>query len=188
MAGHTGVTPEPSIDTGSFIARADHAVLMIEQGLNMAAAGLIIFLVFFCTAAVGARYLFNSPLKGYEDFAEMIMAVIIFFGLSYTQWAGEHVRLEVLIDRIKGRLHEILEFISIFLALFVFSFITAYCFKGTLASYEVHDVSLTIYWPIWPAKLCLAIGSLLLCARFVVQLFQHAVLAISGIAPKKAKV
>jgi len=182
--GMTGTAPPAGKRTAG-LGSLNRAVSYIEQGFNFVTALLIIFLIFFSTAAVFSRYLFNYPLKGYEDFAEMIMVVMVFFSLSYTQWAGEHVRLELFIDQLKGRrIYHVIELVNTVFSLFVFAIIAAYAFKGTLESRAYHDVSMTIYWPIWPAKLMLAMGSLLLCARFIVQFFQQVDRVRAGAAPE----
>ena len=170
MTGHTSV-----------LHYLDKGVSAIERTLNYIAVGLIILLMFFSTAAVSSRYLFNEPLWGYIDIAEIIMVIVVFFGLAYTQWAGGHVRVELFITRyIKGRLHYAIEALTTFLSLILFVFITIYGFKGAYEAWAINDITLSIYWPIWPIKLCLAIGSLVLCLRFSVQVFQHTSKAITG--------
>ncbi|MBU2607898.1 MAG: TRAP transporter small permease [Chloroflexi bacterium] len=177
------VTTEMPAASGRFsiLHYLDNGVSAIERALNYIAVGLIIVFMFFSTAAVSSRYLFNKPLSGYIDIAEITMVIVVFFGLAYTQWAGAHVRVELFITRyIKGRLHYLTEAFTTFLSLIFFAFITVYGFKGTLEARAINDITLSIYWPIWPIKLCLAIGSLVLCFRFIVQVFQHVSRAITG--------
>jgi len=177
------IPKEMSIATGrsSVLNGLDKGVSALERALNYVAVGLIILFMFFSTAAVSSRYLFNEPLWGYIDIAEIIMVIVVFFGLAYTQWAGGHVRVELFITNwIKGRLHHVTEAFTTFLSLILYIFIAVYGFKGALEARAINDITLYIYWPTWPIKLCLAIGSSALCLRFAVQVFQHATKAISG--------
>ena len=163
----------------SFAVYLERGFSVIETGLNYTGVVLIIFLMFFVTTGVLGRYFFNQPLAGYWDMAEMMLAVLVFFGIAYTQRMGGHIRIDLFITRLRGRSYHIAEFLSLLLSLGIFAVIGFYGLKRALYAYASGDVSISMLWPIWPAMMSVAIGSFLLCARFIIQMFQHLVQAVS---------
>jgi TRAP-type mannitol/chloroaromatic compound transport system permease small subunit len=59
-------------------------VRIIENWLNLCSVFIIMFLMFFATAEILGRYLFNSPIPGHVEIVELIMAGVVFFGIAYT--------------------------------------------------------------------------------------------------------
>jgi TRAP-type C4-dicarboxylate transport system permease small subunit len=138
--------------------------------------------MFMATAEILGRYVFNSPIPGHVETVEFLMAGMVFLGISYTERVGGHVRIGFLSEWVsKKRSSHIIESLCIALSLFVFLFILIYSFKATIFSLKVGDTTSTLYWPTWPAKLTIPIGSFLLCLRFLVEIIQHVAQAITGI-------
>jgi C4-dicarboxylate transporter DctQ subunit len=154
----------------------------IETVINYAAVILILFLMFFTTFGVAARYVFNRPFAGHVDVPEMVMAVVVFMALAYTQRTDGHIRIELFVTRVlKGRLYHVVESLTLLLSVAVFVLITVYSFRSALDALAVGDVTPAIYWPTWPAKLCVPVGSFFLCVRFTIQLLQHLAQAVIGV-------
>jgi len=154
----------------------------IEDWLNLASVFIIMFLMFFATTEILGRYIFNAPVPGHVEIVELIMAGVVFFGIAYTERVGGHVRMELFITRIlKGRAYHIAEAITTTLSLFVYLFILVYTFKFALFSFQVGDTTAYIYWPTWPSKFAIPLGSLFLCIRFVIELIQHVSQAVAGV-------
>ncbi|MBW2146584.1 MAG: TRAP transporter small permease [Deltaproteobacteria bacterium] len=157
----------------------------IETGMNFASVVLIMFLMFFATGEVAGRYIFNQPIPGHVEITEQLMAAVVFLGIAYTQRVGGHIRMELFMMRvIKGRMYHFAECLTIFLSLVVYAVITIYSFKTAMHSLSVHDTTAYLYWPTWPSKLCISIGSFFLCVRFILQFFQHLCQALDGIEMK----
>lgn len=157
-------------------------VRRIEEWLNLASVFIIMYLMFFATAEIVGRYLFNSPIPGHVEIVELIMAGIVFLGIAHTEQLGGHVRMELFITKVlKGRGYHIAEVISISLSLFVYLFILVYSLKATLFSFQVGDSTTYLYWPTWPSKLAIPVGSFFLCLRFVIEIIQHIAQAIAGV-------
>jgi len=166
-----------------FVLRAIEGNLRhIEDWLNLGSVFIIMFLMFFATAEILGRYLFNSPIPGHVEIVELIMAGVVFFGIAYTERVGGHVRMELFIARVlKGRAYHIAEAITTTLSLFVYMFILVYTFKFALFSLQVGDVTAYVYWPTWPSKFAIPLGAFFLCIRFVIELIQHVSQAVVGV-------
>jgi C4-dicarboxylate transporter DctQ subunit len=154
----------------------------IEDLLNLASVFIIMFLMFFATTEIVGRYLFNSPVPGHVEIVELIMAGVVFFGIAYTERVGGHVRMELFVTRVlKGRAYHIAEAITAALSLFVYIFILIFTFKASVFAFQMGDNTAYLYWPTWPSKFAVPLGSLFLCIRFLIEIIQHVSQAISGI-------
>ena len=154
----------------------------VEDWLNLASVFIIMFLMFFATAEIVGRYFFNSPIPGHVEIVELIMAGIVFFGIAYTERVGGHVRMELFVTRVlKGRAYHIAEAVTAILSLFVYIFILIYTFKASLFAYQVGDNTAYLYWPTWPSKFAIPLGSLFLCIRLIIEIIQHLAQVVSGV-------
>jgi C4-dicarboxylate transporter DctQ subunit len=154
----------------------------VEDWLNLASVFIIMFLMFFASAEIIGRYVFNFPIPGHVEIVELIMAGVVFFGIAYTQRVDGHVRMELFVTKVlRGRSYHIAEAITTALSLFVYLFILIYTFKAALFSLKVGDSTAYLYWPTWPSKFAIPLGSLFLCLRFVIEIIQHTAQAIVGV-------
>ena len=67
--------------------------------LGVAAAGILFALMLLSFVDVVMRYLFNRPIRGGVEVAEMMLLVLIFAGLPLVSHADEHVTMDF-IDRV----------------------------------------------------------------------------------------
>lgn len=171
----------PVWKNSSFLRRANWSLKHIEDWLNLASVFIIMFLMFFATTEIVGRYVFNSPVPGHVEIVELIMAGVVFLGIAYTERVGGHVRMELFVTRVlKGRAYHTAEAITAALSLFVYIFILIYTFKATIFAFQMGDNTAYLYWPTWPSKLAIPLGSFFLCIRFVLEIIQHTAQAVSG--------
>jgi C4-dicarboxylate transporter DctQ subunit len=176
------VNDQPPVWKRSRIFRVIERIIShVEDWLNLASVFIIMFLMFFASAEIIGRYVFNFPIPGHVEIVELIMAGVVFFGIAYTQRVDGHVRMELFVTRVlRGRSYHIAEAITTSLSLFVYLFIFIYSFKAALFSLKVGDTTAYIYWPTWPSKLAIPLGSIFLCMRFAIEIVQHTAQAIAG--------
>jgi len=168
------------------ISYIDRWISPVETGLNIVGAVLIGFLMLFTVGEIVGRYLFNSPIKGHVEIVQLTMAGVVFLGIAFTQKVGGHVRMELFIVRVlKGRLRLIVESFTLLLALFIFAIITVYSLQDTLYCLSIGDNTPLLYWPTWPSKLCIPVGSFFLCLRLVIQIVQYLSQAVVDVEPKE---
>jgi len=176
------VNDQPPAWKRSRIVRVlERIISHVEDWLNLASVFIIMFLMFFASAEIIGRYVFNFPIPGHVEIVELIMAGVVFFGIAYTQRVDGHVRMELFVTRVlRGRSYHIAEGITIALSLVVYLFIFIYSFKAALFSLQVGDTTAYLYWPTWPSKFAIPLGSLFLCMRFAIEIVQHTAQAIVG--------
>jgi len=96
----------------------------IEDWLNLCSVFIIMFLMFFASAEIIGRYVFNAPVPGHVEIVELIMPAIVFLGVAYTERIGRHIRMELFVTKVlKGRAYHLAEVTTELLALFVYMFI-----------------------------------------------------------------
>jgi C4-dicarboxylate transporter DctQ subunit len=177
-----GERPIPVWKRSPLFRVIEGTVSTIENWMNLASVFIIMFLMFFATTEILGRYLFNAPVPGHVEIVELIMAGVVFFGIAYTERIGGHVRMELFVTRVlKGRSYHLAEAISAALSLFVYIFILVYSFNAAMYSYHLGDTTSFIYWPTWPSKLAIPIGSFMLCIRFIIEIIQHIAQVIVGV-------
>lgn len=166
MAGHASILTDDSL-----LSRADRALFRGETFLALVGGLAVFSLMVLAVVSVGGRNFFNQPLPGYVDWIEQIMPLIAFIAVSYCQRLDGHIRMDILISRLKGRPLWAAEFCSTLLMLLVMvllvwgswsHFDRSFDFAAPLWS---RDSSLDIRLPIWPAKLLAPVAFSVLSLR-----------------------
>lgn len=148
----------------------DEAFFQVEKFLNFIAALVILGIMFIGTYQVFGRKLLNVPVPGYVDWIEMIMTVFAFVAISYTQRLGGHVRMEIILGRLKGRVLYFLEIFGTLCAIFVVSVLAYYGYEHFLRAFEIGDSTIDIELPVWPSKLLVPFAFGILLVRLFIQL------------------
>ena len=159
----------------------DKANAHVENVLNVLGVAFIIILMFFTACEILGRYLFNQPIPGYVEDTELIMAAIVFLGIGYTQRVRAHIRMDLVIKKMRGRFYHITESLSLLLALIAYGMIFIFSFQFTVDAYQVGDVTEYLHTPTWPSKLCVPLGSFFLCTRFIIQIIKNIAQAVVGV-------
>ncbi len=152
-------------------------------------SGLAIFsLVILAVVSVGGRNLMNAPLPGYVDWIEQVMPLIAFMGVAYTQRSGGHIRMDILVGKLRGRALWGAEFITT-LAMFILvilliwgtysHFLRSFDFNAPLWS---RDSSIDISIPLWPAKLLAPVAFSVLGFRIMIQLWGYGRAFVLGLS------
>ena len=164
MAGSATVLQDNSI-----LSRADQLFHKLESLLTLLGGIVIFLLVFLATANVLGRWILSMPISGYVDWVEQAMAFFAFLGIAYTQREGGHIRMDILISHIHGRLLWFLELLS---TLFILTITLALIYGSWLHFYRAYDIgdsSLDINLPTWPAKLVVPVALTVLALRLILQ-------------------
>ncbi len=155
---------------GAVIGAIDRGYQRIEDALNMFAACFIFFLMFLAAAQVLSRKLLNIPIPGYIDYAEQSIAIFAFLGIAYCQRLGGHVRMELVLDKLKrGRALWIAEAITTLAALLIIVLLARYSFDHFLRAWNNGDSTIDINLPVWPSKLLVSFALGILAIRLLIQ-------------------
>lgn len=157
----------------SLISKADRHLFRIESTLNLM-AGLVIFtLMLLAVAQIIGRKVFNLPIPGFIDWVEQFMVVFAFLGVAYCQRLGGHIRMDIVIGKVRGRPLWLAEVVSVLLMMLA---VSALIYGGYLhfeRAYNIGDSTIDIALPTWPAKLIVPVALSLLWLRLLVQLLGY---------------
>lgn len=149
-------------------ARLDRGYHMIERSLNYVAAAFLFCLMLLACAEVLMRKLFGSPIHGQADLVEIMIPTMGFFGLAYCQRLAGHVRMELLIHKLKGRALWIAEFTGNFATILIVLALIWGTWTNFLNAWEIGDSTMDAEIPVWPPKLIITVGFCLLLIRCLI--------------------
>ena len=170
MAGSAAV-----LENCSLLSRLDRALLPIERICALLSGIAIFSLMFLAAYSVFGRKFFSSPLAGYVDYIEAAMPIIAFMGISYVQRDGSHIRMDMLLYFLKGRLLWLFELVSVLLILLLIVSLTWGAWEHFERSFDCsrplcsRDSSVDIGLPIWPSKLVVPFAFGILAIRLSLQ-------------------
>jgi TRAP-type C4-dicarboxylate transport system permease small subunit len=155
----------------------------VETGLNLLSAAMLFFLMFYVTAEVAMRYLFNAPLPGHLEATQLLIAPAVFLALSWVQARRGHVGMDLLHERLRPRGRAVVDCITLSLALATFLTIVWFSWASTWSAWEIDDVTPTANLRTWWSKAAVPLGAGLLCVRLLMQLVESVATAVS---PRRA--
>ena len=174
MAGGASV-----LEDGSVLSRIDRKLYKLESILALVSGLAIFALMMLAVVSVGGRNLLNMPLPGYVDWIEQVMPLIAFMGVAYTQRDGGHIRMDLLVGRLRGRALWGAEFITTSAMLILVVLLIWGSYSHFLRSFDFdvpywsRDSSIDISIPLWPAKLLVPVAFSVLGLRLVLQLYGY---------------
>ena len=170
MAGASTVLEDSSI-----LSRLDRALLPVERVMALLSGLAAFSLMFLAAYSVSAREFFEKPLLGYVDYIEALMPLIAIMGVSYVQRGGGHIRMDIIVGAMRGRLLWLVEFLMVVLILVLMIALVWGSWAHFDRSFDCarplcsRDSSIDVSLPIWPSKLLVPIAFAVLSARLVLQ-------------------
>ncbi len=80
-------------------------------------SALIMVTVLLMTINVVGRYIFKRPVEGSDELIGFLILCTAAFAFSYTQRERQHLRVDVLIDRLRGKARDFLDLFALILGL-----------------------------------------------------------------------
>lgn len=182
MAGSAAV-----LEDSSLLSKLDRMLLPLER-LSALLSGLAIFsLMFLAVYSVTGRKFFASPMLGYVDYIEAIMPLIAIMGVSYVARDGTHIRMDMVIGALRGRVLWLFEFLTVALMLLLIVFLTWGAWAHFDRSFDCavplcsRDSSIDVGIPTWPSKLIVPIAFVILTLRLILQAWGYGRAFILGL-------
>lgn len=182
MAGSSTVLSDQGL-----LSTLDRQLLKIERFMALLSGIAVFSLMFLAAFSVGGRKFFASPLPGYVDWIEILMPLMAIMGIAYVQRDGGHIRMDILIGRLKGRMLWAAELLSVLL---IFGLIVMLMW-GAWAHFDrsfdltrplfSRDSTIDIGLPIWPSKLIVPVAFGVLCLRLLLQIWGYGRALVLGL-------
>jgi len=152
------------------IGRFDRLLIPIEDMANLIAAFAIMALMILGVLQIVLRTVFNTPITGYIDLVELSMASMAFLGAAYCQRLGSHIRMEMLVGRLRGRSLWLVEAFGAAVALFIIGVLVYYSWGHFMRAYTLGDTTIDAEFPVWPSKLLVPAAFSIWFCRLAIQL------------------
>ncbi|MEL7131065.1 MAG: TRAP transporter small permease [Pseudomonadota bacterium] len=168
------------LEDSSLLSRLDQALLPIEKIMALLSGLAAFSLMFLAAYSVSAREFFEKPLLGYVDYIEALMPLIAIMGVSYVQRSGTHIRMDIIVGAMRGRLLWLIELLMVVLILVLMIALVWGSWSHFDRSFDCarplcsRDSSIDVSLPIWPSKLLVPVAFAVLCARLVLQVVGYA--------------
>ena len=157
----------------SALSAVDRFFLKIESFMSFLGGVVIFLIVMISTVNILGRWLFSMPVNGYIDWIEQFMAFFAFLGIAYTQREGGHIRMDMVVSKLKGRFFYITELFTTTIILFLTLVLIYGSSLHFLRAYNIGDTSLDIDLPTWPAKLVVPVALTFLAFRLIIQIWAY---------------
>lgn len=144
----------------------------LSEWIGKASAWLIPLLIAELVYDTIARYVFNAPTAWSYDISYMLYGAAFMGGASYTLLLDEHVRIEVIYEKVSPKSRAVIDAIGY--VIFFFPSMGALLYFGTeftIKSWKILESSGESMWspPIYPFKTIIPITALLLILQGIVQ-------------------
>jgi len=146
------------------------ALYYVEIALAAVSAAIALFVMAFVGAEVAMRYFFNSPIPGHLEGSELLMPMIVFLAISYTQATRGHVGMDLVLDMLSPQIKRYATMGTLLVSLFICAVLAFFSAKNALQLFRFDDVTMTPpYFKTWPSGAAIAIGYTLISLRMWVQ-------------------
>jgi TRAP-type transport system small permease protein len=133
------------------------------------ACGIILFLFMFMVVSdVTGRFLFSKPVPATTEVGSTVLAFVIFMGLAITMARNQHVRVEILVDRLPRSWRFWLELFALVLCFAVVFSMVWYGLPFLIASIKIREAYPTWGVPLYLAKAALFFGTLLFAIQILI--------------------
>ena len=181
MAGAASVLSDDSV-----LSRLDRRLLRLERAFALLSGLAVFALMMLAVVSVGGRNFLDRPLPGYVDWIEQAMPLIAFMGVSYVKREGGHIRMDIVVGALRGRVLYAVELLTTLLVLALMVLLVWGSWAHFDRSFDWNapmwsrDSSMDIALPIWPAKLLAPVAFSVLCLRLVLQVWGFGRALVTG--------
>lgn len=132
----------------------------------LAALAMIGVLVMVVLAIVSRQVGFHVP--GTDAYAGYSMAAAGFLALAHTFKRNEHIRVTLVLGRLKGRAHHALEMWALTAGVLLAGLFAFYSVRLAWVSHAINDISTSNdATPLWIPQLAMALGTVILLVALV---------------------
>ncbi|MEA4877658.1 TRAP transporter small permease [Aminobacterium sp. MB27-C1] len=127
--------------------------MLAELGGLLMTIMMLLFLINIITREI------NKPIQGLLQLAVFAMVILIYLGLAHTEENDQHVRLEVITDRVSPRIKNKMRFVTHCIEWIIINICLLAVYRDALRAF-IKKASVTgiVPMPLWPVKWIMVIG------------------------------
>ncbi|TAG25419.1 MAG: TRAP transporter small permease [Burkholderiales bacterium] len=139
---------------------------LYDGAAALAALFMVLMLIMVLLSILGRELGFH--VRGTDAYAGYFMAAAGFLALAHTLKKGEHIRVTLLVSKLKGLPQKALEVWALFVSTALACVAAFYSGKLAWQSYKFNDMSTgNDATPLWIPQLSMAVGTLVLAIAFL---------------------
>ena len=142
---------------------------LYDSAAALAALFMVGLLAMVLLSIISRQFSFHVP--GTDAYAGYLMAAAGFLALAHTLKRGEHIRVTLLLNFLKGGLKKVFEIWALGVATLLAWLFAVYSCKLAWQSHAFNDISTgSDATPLWLPQLAMAVGTIILAIAFLDEL------------------
>ena len=143
---------------------------LIYDGAAALAALFMVLLLIMVLLAIAGREM-GFYVRGTDAYAGYFMAAAGFLALAHTLKKGEHIRVTLLINAVRGQYKKAIEIWALAAAVALSALFAYYSVKLAVNSFQFNDISTgNDATPLWIPQISMAVGTMVLLIAFIDEL------------------
>lgn len=152
----------------------DSLLARLSRSLGVGSSIAVLAITLAIVIDVAGRYLFNAPIDGASEFAVTSMIAVVYFGLMAAQRSNGNFRVDMLVRVLPAVVQQVLEILWRIVTVVVLLLLAWLSTAEAVVSTQMGEASFgTIAFPVWPARILLAIGLWALTSQMLFEIAQH---------------
>jgi TRAP-type C4-dicarboxylate transport system permease small subunit len=144
----------------------------INRLLAFFASAAVALMIVSTTLDTTLRYTFNFPLAGVFELNEVLLVMVIFLGISWTQMERGHTRVVLLMRRLPIRRAIKMDIICWILCILFLGIMGFQSGREALRAYQINEFRWgAVQMPIWWAKALVPLGCWLTCLQLLIDIW-----------------
>jgi TRAP-type C4-dicarboxylate transport system permease small subunit len=118
-----------------------------------------------------SRKILNAPLPAGVELTQSLLPVVIMIPFGYAMLRRDHVNTVLLTSRLPPRVARTIDTFWMLVGFVLFALVTYGTFKYALRAYSINEQvwGATFRFPVWPAKMAVSLGTLLLAIQCLLE-------------------
>lgn len=155
------------------VAKFSNYLAKTEDGMALAAAFIIGFMMVYTVVAVMMVDVAHNPIRGATEYVTLTFVFVVMLAVSFAQRRWEHLSMGIVFDRLSPRARRRVLCVLLSLGIFICVMLTWSSFNQTVWAYVTGD-TIVGAMPVktWWSRIALPIGIGIATVRLTVQLIQ----------------
>jgi TRAP-type C4-dicarboxylate transport system permease small subunit len=120
------------------------------DGIELIAAFFVGFVALDIFVSVLLRYFFNLTIPDSYDFGQLLLGILIFWGIAATSYRGTHITVDLVWANVGLQWQRAIDVFATLVLLFVVTVQTYTLFDKVVSTYEANVSTFELRIPTWP--------------------------------------